>query len=97
MTTVGIIGCGFVGGALKNWLDENNKDVKVVVNAPPKGMNNDTHAFVPGPDGKFGYGGKCFPKDVNAFAKMTEGTPLGTLLAPLHGLNVGFRGYEEHI
>ena len=54
MTTVGIIGCGFVGGALKAWLEENNKDV-------------------------------------NAFAKMTE----GTLLAPLHGLNVGFRGYEE--
>ena len=36
MTTVGIIGCGFVGGAL------------------------------------------------------------GTLLAPLHGLNVGFRSYEEY-
>ena len=34
---------------------------------------NDTHTFVPGPDGKFGYGGKCFPKDVNAFAKMTQG------------------------
>ena len=41
MTTVGIIGCGFVGGALKNWLDENNKDVKVVVSDPPKGMNDD--------------------------------------------------------
>ena len=53
--------------------------------------------LVPGPDGKRGYGGKCFPKDVNAFAKMTQGTPLGTLLAPLHGLNVKFRGYEEHV
>jgi UDPglucose 6-dehydrogenase len=61
------------------------------------GYINDTHTFVPGPDGKFGYGGKCFPKDVNAFAKMTEGTPLGTLLAPLHGLNVRFRGGEERI
>ena len=251
MTTVGIIGCGFVGGALKDWLEKNNQDVKVVVSDPPKGMNddisgadvyflqihvpteddgtqdltlmkelirglpdkpvfvrttilpgtsellsretghrvyfmpefltertyiedfkkqpmvftgeiellcqifkgktfttmtpleaeitkyahnvfgaykvtyfnavydycrrngadwarvhagmllsgyiNDTHTFVPGPDGKFGYGGKCFPKDVNAFAKMTAGTPLGTLLAPLHELNVGFRGFEEHI
>lgn len=47
--------------------------------------------------GKFGYGGKCFPKDVNAFAKMTEGTPLGTLLEHLHELNVHFRGVEEHI
>ena len=61
------------------------------------GYINDTHTFVPGPDGKFGYGGKCFPKDVNAFAKLTEGTPLGTLLAPLHELNVKFRGFEEHI
>jgi UDPglucose 6-dehydrogenase len=55
------------------------------------------HTYAPGPDGKFGYGGKCFPKDVNAFAKMTEGTPLGTLLAPLHELNVHFRGVEERI
>ena len=61
------------------------------------GYINDTHTMVPGPDGKFGYGGKCFPKDVNAFAKMTEGTPLGTLLAPLHELNVKFRGVEERI
>ena len=49
------------------------------------------------PDGKRGYGGKCFPKDVNAFAKMTEGMPLGRLLAPLHELNVHFRGVEERI
>ena len=28
------------------------------------------------------------PKDVNAFAKMTQGTPMGTL----HELNVHFRG-----
>ena len=52
---------------------------------------------MPAPDGTRGYGGKCFPKDVNAFAKMTKGTSLGTLLAPLHELNVHFRGFEEHI
>lgn len=39
----------------------------------------------------------AFPKDVNAFAKMTQGTPLGTLLEHLHELNVHFRGVEEHI
>ena len=61
------------------------------------GYINDTHTQVPGPDGKFGYGGKCFPKDVNAFALLTKGTPLGTLLAPLHELNVHFRGFEEHV
>lgn len=61
------------------------------------GYINDTHTHVPGPDGKFGYGGKCFPKDVNAFSKLTAGTALGALLAPLHELNVHFRGVEEHI
>lgn len=61
------------------------------------GYINDMHTYVPGPDGKFGYGGKCFPKDVNAFALMTKDTPLGKLLEPLHDLNVKFRGFEEHI
>lgn len=61
------------------------------------GYINDTHTYVPGPDGKFGYGGKCFPKDVNAFAKLTKDTALGKLLAPLHEMNVAFRGVEEHI
>ena len=61
------------------------------------GYINDTHTFVPGPDGKFGYGGKCFPKDVNAFANMTKGTSMGVLLEHMHELNVHFRGFEEHI
>ena len=61
------------------------------------GYINDMHTHVPGPDGKCGYGGKCFPKDVNAFAKLTAGQPLGTLLAPLHELNVHFRGFEERV
>ena len=61
------------------------------------GYINDTHTHVPGPDGKCGYGGKCFPKDVNAFAKLTAGQPLGRLLAPLHELNIHFRGVEERI
>ena len=41
MINVGIVGCGFVGGALKTWLEENNKDVKIFVSDPPKGMNDD--------------------------------------------------------
>ena len=39
----------------------------------------DSHVSVPGPDGKFGYGGKCFPKDINAmahFARRMEVEPL---------------------
>ena len=30
------------------------------------GRVGDSHLHVPGPDGKLGYGGTCFPKDVNA-------------------------------
>jgi len=61
MTIAGIIGCGFAGGALKDWPEKNNKDVKGVVCDQPKG------------------------------------TPLGTLLATLHELDVGSRGFEEHV
>ena len=30
------------------------------------GWINEMHTNVPGPDGKFGYGGMCFPKDTSA-------------------------------
>jgi len=42
----------------------------------------DSHLHVPGPDGKLGYGGTCFPKDVNAiisFAKKQYGLDLNTI------------------
>lgn len=32
----------------------------------------DSHLSVPGPDGKFGFGGSCFPKDINAFIDFAE-------------------------
>ena len=41
MIKVGIIGCGFVGGALKAWLEGNNKDAQIFVSDPPKGYNDD--------------------------------------------------------
>lgn len=59
------------------------------------GYINDVHTQVPGPDGKFGYGGKCFPKDVNALAEATKDLPIGRLIAPLHDLNVAFRGEDK--
>tara|TARA_E500000178_G_C16957307_1_gene724303 strand:+ start:113 stop:871 length:759 start_codon:yes stop_codon:yes gene_type:complete len=31
-----------------------------------------SHTMVPGPDGRRGYGGACFPKDTNAFVKTAE-------------------------
>ena len=42
----------------------------------------DSHLDVPGPDGKMGYGGTCFPKDVNAliiFAR-SNGVELNSIL-----------------
>ena len=41
MINVGIIGCGFVGGALKNWLENNNPECKLFISDPPKGYNDD--------------------------------------------------------
>jgi UDPglucose 6-dehydrogenase len=39
-----------------------------------------SHTQVPGPDGKFGYGGHCFPKDMSALQKLAykhyQGTPI---------------------
>ena len=36
------------------------------------GWVNPMHTLVPGPDGKCGFGGKCFPKDINAFISYAE-------------------------
>ncbi len=36
------------------------------------GRVGDSHLHVPGPDGKMGYGGTCFPKDVNALLKFAD-------------------------
>jgi UDPglucose 6-dehydrogenase len=59
------------------------------------GYINFPHTQVPGPDGKFGYGGKCFPKDVNALTKMCENDPISELLKVLRPLNIKFRGRDE--
>ena len=36
------------------------------------GRIGDSHLHVPGPDGKLGYGGTCFPKDVNALISFAK-------------------------
>ena len=40
------------------------------------GRIGDSHLHVPGPDGSLGYGGTCFPKDVNAILKFAESNGL---------------------
>jgi len=36
------------------------------------GRVGDSHLHVPGPDGRLGYGGTCFPKDVNALLTLAD-------------------------
>ncbi|MDR2869803.1 MAG: hypothetical protein LBV04_05070 [Deferribacteraceae bacterium] len=55
------------------------------------GYINEMHTNVPGPDGAYGYGGKCFPKDTNAFAMFTKDLPIGKLLENLACVNENFR------
>lgn len=56
------------------------------------GYINDVHTQVPGPDGKFGYGGKCFPKDVEAFRSyINEDDPFSSLLNCISNLNKVYR------
>ena len=45
------------------------------------GRVGDSHLHVPGPDGRLGYGGTCFPKDVNALITLAKelNTPLNTI------------------
>lgn len=56
------------------------------------GYINDTHTYVPGPDGKLGYGGKCFPKDIKAFAAKMKNYPIAQILTGISKLNEKFRG-----
>ncbi len=59
------------------------------------GYIDPTHTQVPGHDGRLGYGGKCFPKDVNAFTELCRGLGLHDLLEPLKSLNIRYRGEDK--
>lgn len=49
-------------GAISDW----STFTEMLSNDPRMGK---THMQVPGPDGEFGFGGHCFPKDTSAFVK----------------------------
>ncbi len=42
------------------------------------GRVGDSHLNVPGPDGKRGFGGSCFPKDINAFMTFAQRLGINT-------------------
>jgi UDPglucose 6-dehydrogenase len=43
-----------------------------------------SHTQVPGPDGEFGYGGHCFPKDVAALRYIAKDSPLLDVVSDLN-------------
>lgn len=55
------------------------------------GYINEPHTMVPGPDGKFGYGGKCFPKDIKAFKEFSKNEKLFSLLNVVEEINDAIR------
>jgi len=58
---------------IKQICDEINIDYdKVVEYSTYDERLGKSHWAVPGPDGKLGFGGSCFPKDINALVKMCE-------------------------
>ena len=59
------------------------------------GRVGDSHLNVPGHDGKYGYGGTCFPKDVRAFIKFASSKDIN--LNTINGgwlTNLDVRGEE---
>ena len=62
-----------------------------------EGRIGPSHMNVPGPDGRFGFGGACFPKDLSALIKFAEdeGENL-ELLRSVRAINNKIRlGYED--
>ena len=55
-----------------------------------------SHWAVPGPDGKLGFGGSCFPKDLNALIKLAEELNIpANVLASAWGTNLNVRPEQD--
>lgn len=67
---------------------------KVLSGVLASGYINEEHTHVPGPDGKCGYGGKCFPKDVMAFSHECQHDEMFKLVGKLQEINHVFRNEE---
>jgi len=72
-----------VANEFASMCQENGVDYdKVVEYAVHDRRLGDSHWAVPGPDGHFGFGGSCFPKDLNALIhhSIKAGVPANTLV-----------------
>ena len=47
-----------------------------------------SHLDVPGPTGEYGYGGACFPKDVQAFLSYTKAREFNTQMSILEQASI---------
>ena len=54
-----------------------------------------SHTKIPGPDGKFGFGGACFPKDLNAFIDYSDDKSKLTILKGVRTSNNRIRSQYE--
>lgn len=55
----------------------------------------DSHNNVPGPDGQYGYGGACFPKDVRAIIHSMQSHNVSAgIIEAVNSANTQFRGNE---
>lgn len=59
------------------------------------GFINEEHTRAPGPDGKMGFGGKCFPVNLEAFIGYVDNDPSHMFFKDILCLNRWFRGYKE--
>ena len=82
MINVGIIGCGFVGGALKDWLEHNNPECKLFISDPPKGYFDDLkEPCIDSPLGAF---------FLNGWGRRANVSSLAICVNPSGGLNSYF-------
>lgn len=56
------------------------------------GYINKMHTNVPGPDGSLGYGGKCLPKDLDAFLGVMSKTNIHNIIFETKNANKVYRG-----
>ena len=79
---------------LKDLTDKHNCDFDRIVGAVKLDDRiGNSHMQVPGPDGRRGFGGACFPKDTNAFQYFGEGQM--DLLKKVLDINSGYRVQYE--
>ena len=56
------------------------QEIKAVYGFTSDQRIGDSHLHVPGPDGRLGFGGTCFPKDLNAFNSVFNSIVLSKII-----------------